>query len=523
MAPRTRRRADEPQSRVAPEIEEHALRVRIGEILNRHPCVGLAVGVVRNGQLAFFHGHGVADIPSRTPITEDTVFRIASITKTFTAVAAMQLCEGRLIDLDAPANDALRAYKLIPAQAGHRPATARHLMTHTAGLPEVVRARDALRPDFGESVPAGAPIPTLAEFYRGGLRLVTEPGTRFRYGNHAPATLGQLVEDVSGTSLHRYFSEHIFEPLGMADSELFRSERLKSGLATGYEFRSGGPKAVAEREMVTAGAASICSTPRDMARYVAALLGGGANEHGSVLKPDSLATMFEPQYQPDPRIPGLGLAFFRVDLGRGHAAVEHQGTLPGFHSQIFLAPYDGLGVMAFTNGSVNPDLWLPAECGGLLRGLLGLQDDAIRTDIPLHPETWGDYCGWYWLPGPLADVRVRAFMGAGAEVFVRNDQLMLRFLTPVPVLFRGFPLRPDDDVDPDVFRIDMSKLGPFSMRVVFSRKRGEGVTSAHLDLMPVTLHRQPEAKNPRRWAAGVLGGLGVTAAAVAVRRRRATR
>ncbi len=499
------------------------MKARVSEILNRHPAVGLAVGVVRDGRLEFFHGHGVADIGSKAPITEDTVFRIASITKTFTAVAAMQLWEKGLLDLDAPANDYLHAYKLIPAKDGHRPATARHLMTHTAGLPEVVRARDALRPDFGESVPAGEPLPTLAEFYGGALRLVAEPGTRFRYGNHAPATLGQLVEDVSGTPLDRYFREHIFEPLGMADSDLLLSARVRSRLATGYEFRSGGPRAVPLREMVTAGAASICSTPRDMARYVAALLGGGANEHGSVLQPATVGAMFEPQYQPDPRIPGLGLAFFRVDLG-GHVAVEHQGTLPGFHSQIFLAPRDGVGVMAFTNGSVDPDLWLPAECSGLLRALLGLPDDAIRTDIPLHPETWGDYCGWYWLPGSLADVRIRAFMGAGAEVFVRSNQLMLRFLTPVPALFRGFPLRPDDEGDPDIFRVDVSGLGPFSMRVVFGREPGAGVTSAHLDLMPVTLHRQPEAKNPRRWATGVLGAVGVTAAAaVVVRRRRAAR
>jgi hypothetical protein len=95
--------------------------------------------------------------------------------------------------------------------------------------------------------------------------------------------------------------------------------------------------------------------------------------------------------------------------------------------------------------------------------------------------------------------------------------------TPVPALFRGFPLRPDDDADADVFRVDMSKLGPFSMRVVFGREPGVGVTSAHLDLMPVSLYRQPARTNPRRWATGVVGGLGVATAAVAVRRRFARR
>src|ERR1035441_1976227 len=86
-----------------PEADELAMKARVAEILNRHAAVGLAVGVVRNGSLGFFDAHGVADLASNTPITEDTVFRIASITKTFTAVAVMQLREQGRIDLDAPA------------------------------------------------------------------------------------------------------------------------------------------------------------------------------------------------------------------------------------------------------------------------------------------------------------------------------------------------------------------------------------------------------------------------------------
>ena len=279
------------------------------------------------------------------------MFRIASITKTFTAIAVMQLWEQGLVDLDAPANDYLRAYRLIPAKASFRPATVRQLLTHTAGIPELVHPSGLLRLRIlGESVKVGRPMPSLAEYYRGGLRLVAEPGTRFTYSDHGFATLGQIVEDISGKPLDRYFREHIFEPLGMADTDLVRSERVGSRLATGYKLRSDGAKAGHRLRWVTVGGGGIYSTPRDMARYVAALLGGGANEHGSVLKPETLATMFEPQYQPDPRVPGMGLAFFRTELG-GHRVVEHEGILPGFDSQIFLAPDDGVGVMAFTNGA----------------------------------------------------------------------------------------------------------------------------------------------------------------------------
>src|SRR5215217_3274883 len=144
------------------------VKASVDNILNRHPAVGLAVGVVRDGALESFFAHGLADIASNTPVTRDTVFRIGSITKTFTAIAVMQLSEQGLVDLDAPANNYLRAYRLVPAKARFRPATVRHLLTHTAGISEQVPPSGLLRRDFGETVKLGGRIPSLAAYYRGG-------------------------------------------------------------------------------------------------------------------------------------------------------------------------------------------------------------------------------------------------------------------------------------------------------------------------------------------------------------------
>src|SRR5579859_7957898 len=130
--------------------DERKMTASVREILNRHPAVGLAVGVVRHGSLEYFYGHGLADIASHTPVTEDTVFRIASLTKTFTAIAVMQLWERGVLDLDAPANDYLRAYKLVSARPNFRTATVRHLLTHTAGIPQVLHPSDWRRPERGE-------------------------------------------------------------------------------------------------------------------------------------------------------------------------------------------------------------------------------------------------------------------------------------------------------------------------------------------------------------------------------------
>src|ERR687898_905706 len=433
-------------------VDELGMEARVGEVLNRHPAVGLAVGVVGGGRLEFFHGHGVADIAANTPVTQDTVFRIGSITKTFTAIAVLQLWEQGLVDLDAPANDYLRAYRLIPAKAAHRPATLRQLLTHTAGLPELLYPWRAYTPILGQTVRFGQPLPSLAEFYRGGLHLVAEPGTSCTYSNHGFATLGQLVEDVTGQPLDRYFRDHLFDPLGMANTDL-------------------------------------------------------------------LPSMFAPHYQPDPRLPGIGLAFFRDQVG-GHLVVEHEGLVPGFSSQLSLAPDDGVGVVAFTNGARGASAWLGPEVSGLLRYLLGVPDRVIGTEVPHHPELWGELCGWYAFRGSFRDVQ-RWFV-LGAEVFVRRGQLMLRALSPIPAVSRGLALHPDDERDPYVFRIDLSGLGLGTARVVFSREAGVGTTAIHLEFAPALLwfDKQPATKNPRPWATGALGAVAAATAATAARRFR---
>ncbi|MBH0781739.1 serine hydrolase domain-containing protein [Nocardia bovistercoris] len=457
-------------------------------IFARHAMVGAVIGVVRDGRLESLAAHGCSDIGTRRPVTEDTVFRVASITKTFTAIAIMQLWERGLVDLDAPAQRYLRAYRLVPGRPEYPHPTLRHLLTHTAGLGETARPGRLLLPDFGESVAPGHPVGSLADYYRGELTTHAEPGTRWTYSNHGFATLGQIVEDVSGVPLAAYLREHVFEPLGMHETTLSPAGYPRARLATGYTFGRSGPRPVPLREMVTAGAASAFSTARDMGRYLAALTGGGANEFGAVLPADTMGTMFEPHYRPDSRIPGMGLGFFRAEFG-GRRLVEHQGILTGFDSQIWVAPDAGLGVMAFTNGAHRAMLWLPAETSDLMRTLLGVAADRVRDDVAQQPAIWSELCGNYRVPGRITDVRAKAMVGAGLRVEVRRGQLVLRVLGPVPALRRGIPLRPDDPDDPEVFRMDLTEFGLGSVRVVFARSPLSGATAMHLEVTPLTAHR----------------------------------
>ena len=203
-----------------PEIDQLQIESSVDRILNRWPAVGLAVGVIRDGALELFSGHGVANIESATPVTEDTVFRIGSITKTFTAIAVMQLWERGLIDLDAsaPTTTCAPSSWSRRRQAGVRPPCGICSPTRPACREWLHPSRMVNSDWFGETFCAGRRVPTLAEYYRGGLRLAVEPGTIWAYTDHGFATLGQIVEDVSGEPLDRYLREHIFEPLGMADT-----------------------------------------------------------------------------------------------------------------------------------------------------------------------------------------------------------------------------------------------------------------------------------------------------------------
>jgi CubicO group peptidase (beta-lactamase class C family) len=505
------------------KVDATTLGRTIDEVLGRHPAVGLAVGVVRDGHPAFV-GRGLADITSNVPVTEDTVFRIGSVTKLFTAIAVMQLVEEGKIELDAPANDYLRAYRLVPARASFRPATIRHLLTHTAGVPEVIHVSDLLHPGWGPfgarpaefSVPFGERLPSLAAYYGGGIRVAVEPGTTFQYSNHGFATLGQIIEDVTGIPCEQAFRERLFEPLAMTDTDLVRSERIAARLATGYAFGRRGPQPVPDRDWICRlGAGGIYSTTKDMARFVTALLGGGANGHGRVLQPATLATMVESHYRPDPRLPGRGLGFVRGDAS-GHLVVGHDGLLPGFDANVLLAPDDGVGVIAFTNGAPGAHTWLGTELDRLLRELLGVPAEALRRDVPHHPEIWPELCGRYRLPAG-SDLRGRLALAAGAEVLVSGGRLVVRVL---PLLVRDLPLHPVDERDPYAFALDPSAVGMPPVRVAFDRDDSSGVNAVHVDLpgQPLTLFKRPSTRRPNVWRAAALGGL-VVAGLVTTRRR----
>lgn len=506
-------------SRTFERVDDLDLKAKVVEVLERWPSAGVAVGVVRDGSPVWFFPHGVADVESKAAITGDTVFRIGSITKTFTAIAVMQLNEQGSVDLDAPASDYLRTFRLVPAEPGFRP-TVRQLLTHTGGVGYWRRLSDLLRPGVGSADRAArSGARPLAEYYRAGLPVEIEPGTKWVYSNHGFAALGQIVEDVTGEPLDRYMRERIFEPLGMEHTDLARSERVRDRLATGYLLRSRGLKPVADRELPAAGAGGAYSTASDLALYVAALQRIVSGEQGSVLRPETMASMFQPQFRLDPRLSGMGLAF---ELGEesGHRTAGKSGIVSGFLSAMTLAPDERIGVVVLSNtGGLDPRGVSQPLARALLRRLLGLPDQAIRTDFPPRPDTWGEICGYYSPdPGPVTNLFTRATMGAGAEVSVRRGQLMLRPLHPIPAIRRGMRLYPDDPDDPWVFRVQFPEYG-YDLRAVFASRPEAGRMVSRLLTDAFSFQKRPALRNPRLWANGALLAAGT---ALAVRRLRSS-
>jgi CubicO group peptidase (beta-lactamase class C family) len=430
----------------------------VTEAIGRQGLAGLAVAVVRPDAPPVLVCRGVAEVGSGRPVTADTVFRIASVTKTMTAIGLLQLEEAGRLGLDDPVNQHLKTFQVQPPPGGP-PVTFRHLLTHTAGIGELPRVADVLHPAAGGLARAGDPPADLAVLYRGVLQAEVAAGTKWAYANHGFAVAGQLIQDLSGVSLPQYMGAQLFDPLGMTSSDYLRSDRVAGPAAVGHQRRRGRLRPVADYDRSLLGPGAVRSTLADMAGYAQALLQGGVGQHGRILRPDTLQLIWSPQYSPDPRVPGMGLGFFLDRLGE-HRVVGHDGNLPGFAAGLLLAPDDGLGLVVLTNTATPFGMHLLAR--SLLRTLLGVVDEAAELPqgtVVERPQQWKQLAGFYAPdPGLLTNVRSWQLFGGELQVLVRHQQLLVRALSPMAELRRGLRLYPSDPEDPLVFAVDAGGL-----------------------------------------------------------------
>jgi CubicO group peptidase (beta-lactamase class C family) len=328
------------------------------EFANRNHVPGAAWGIVIDGELAHSGATGVRETSTNAPVGAGTVFRIASMTKSFTAMCILKLRDEGKLSLDDPAERYVPELKGLRYPTSDSPRiTIRHLLTHSEGFPEDNPWGDQQLSESEEQ---------LSRMMRDGIPFSNAPGVAYEYSNYGFAILGRIVSRVSGTSYDEYVSQHILRPLGMTSTTLHPSRVPKDRLAVGYRWEDERWKEEPALPHGSFGAmGGMLTSVRDLSRYVAALLGAWPPRDGPESGPISRASLREMQQPWRPSsirvvldkaasAPTLTSASYGFGLGVTQtcdfrAMVAHGGGLPGYGSLMRWLPDYGVGLIAFGN------------------------------------------------------------------------------------------------------------------------------------------------------------------------------
>ncbi|GAA1467618.1 beta-lactamase family protein [Nocardiopsis exhalans] len=316
--------------------------------LNEAQIAGAAVSVVADGELLTARGYGYADVEAREPVEADeTLFRVASVSKTFTATAVMQLVEAGELDLDTDVDEYLD-FEVEKSFDGDL--TLRHLLSHTGGFEE--RVANAMLPE-GEEVNLRETVVNDPP------EQIYEPGATPAYSNYGIALAGYVVEAVSGTAFPEYLDQNVLTPAGM-DSSTFEQplpEGLEPRLSQAYATDEDPP--IDRFEIVSdSPAGALTATATDMAEFMRVHMEASAG--AGLLEPETVSRMHEPALGEESLggIAGgaqMGLGFF-LEERNGNRIVSHGGDTAAFHSEMQIYPEENAGIFVTLNSSGNAGL-----------------------------------------------------------------------------------------------------------------------------------------------------------------------
>src|SRR5262245_17083531 len=317
---------------------------------------GAAWGVIVDGQLAHTGFTGYRDLATKSPVDADTVFRIASMTKSFTAMSILKLRDEGRLSLDDPAERYVPELKALKYPTTDSPkVTVRHLLSHAEGFPEDNPWGDRPLADTEEQ---------LSDKMRG-IPFSNVPGVAYEYSNFGFAILGRMVSNVSGTRYTEYVAANILRPLGMTSTTLEPKEVAPNRLALGYRWEDEQWKAEPLLSNGSFGSmGGMLTSVRDLSRYVGVFLSAWPPHDGAETAPIRRASLREMQqvWRPAPatvtRDAGGNLQLSSGGYAYGlrvsqsctfRHIVTHTGGLPGFGSIMFWLPDYGAGIVAFGN------------------------------------------------------------------------------------------------------------------------------------------------------------------------------
>jgi len=353
---------------------------------------GVAYGVVVCGELVHSRGIGTRRIGQDAPPDADSVFRIASMTKSFTAATILRLRDEGRLSLDDPiARHVPQLGSLRGPTADSPTITVRHLLTMSAGL--------ATDDPWGDRQ-QGLDLQAFSDLLRGSFTFAWAPGTRFEYSNLGYGILGRLITNVAATEYRAVVRDRILRPLGMDSTTYVAEDIPPERLAHGYLWRD---DAYVEERIDGYGALAamggVFSSVRDLARWVAFLADAfpprddpertSALSRASrremqqvhrVLPPD--LALPSPDADPNVRAVGYGLGLFVEESSRWGRIVGHSGGYPGFGSNMHWHPASGLGLIVLANHRYAPSAVLARELMGSLLGSDAVPPRRIRPSGP---------------------------------------------------------------------------------------------------------------------------------------------
>lgn len=340
------------------------------EVFTRWGVPGAAIGILRDGEAAFA-SFGVASLETQQPVTPETLFRVASISKPFTATLVMTLVNDGLLDLDTPIAEYLPGVALSDGPAAwQRAITMRHLMSHTAGIHcEVALDADAMGDDALAKAIAGY----------GALHQWGAPGAIMSYGNTGFWLAGYVAATILGSSFEDAMRERVFAPLGLERTVYTAEEAIVYPVALGHRPTS---LAGSEHELIRSYAyprarrpsGGVISTVVDLLRFAGWHMGTGVGNAGTGihLSPELRDAMRDPLVRlREADAEAWGIGWNLMPANDGTVVIGHGGSYGGFQTQLTLVPERGWAVAILTNsargGMANAEIeqWLLAHDLGL--------------------------------------------------------------------------------------------------------------------------------------------------------------
>ena len=320
--------------------------------------VGSRLAVVREGRELFARSVGMADVARQHPVDADTIFHWASITKTFTAIAIMQLRDRGLLTLDDPVVNYVPELRLVHDAFGDiSRITIRHLMTHTAGFRNPTWPWGGDKPWHPFEPTEWAQLVAMFPY----TDVEFEPGSRYSYSNPGIIFLGRVIERLTGDHYDTYVDKNIFKPLEMYRSYFDATPyHLLPHRSASYIVENGRPRPAPfdVNTGITVSNGGLNAPVGDMEKYLAFLIGDDTRRatYDGVLKRASLEEMFVPQMavgtEGDDRV-SIGLNFFVEDRG-GFRLVGHSGDQNGFIAHFYICPARRAGYIVAFNTQTPP-------------------------------------------------------------------------------------------------------------------------------------------------------------------------